>query len=55
MPIGLTGQMVIISVDVNDKIYFGHTSFTISSGLHVNVPVSLATQHDIDSYLNTIN
>ena len=55
MPIGLTGQLVIISVDMNDKIYFGHTNFTISSGLHVNVPVSLATQTDIDNYLNTLN
>lgn len=55
LPIGLTGKLVIISVDMNDVIYFGHTNFTVSSGLHLNVPVSIGTQADIDNYLNTID
>ncbi|WP_316772159.1 hypothetical protein [Pedobacter frigiditerrae] len=54
MPIGMTGKLIIISVDMNDKIYFGATSFTVSSDLNLNIPVSLATQSTIDNYLNSL-
>ncbi|HTM97999.1 MAG TPA: hypothetical protein VL088_04625 [Pedobacter sp.] len=55
MPIGMTGKLVIISVGMDDKIYFGYSNFTISSGLHINVPVAVSTQVDIDNFLSTIN
>ncbi len=54
MPIGMTGKLVVISVDMNDKIYFGATSFTVSADLNLNIPVSLATQSTIDNYLNSL-
>jgi hypothetical protein len=50
----MTGKLVIISVDMNDKIYFGATSFTVSADLNLNIPVSLATQSTIDNYLNNL-
>ncbi|SFH18416.1 hypothetical protein [Pedobacter insulae] len=55
MPIGMTGKLVIISVDMDDRIYFGYSNFTISNGLHVNVPVAVSTQADIDNFLSAIN
>ncbi len=55
MPIGMTGKLVIISVGIDDTIYFGYGNFTISSGLHINVPVAVASQADIDNFLSTIN
>ncbi len=55
IPIGLSGQLVIISVGMDDTIYFGHTSFTVSNGLHINVAVSAADQATIDAFLATIN
>ncbi|WP_316787176.1 hypothetical protein [Pedobacter frigiditerrae] len=54
MPIGMTGKLIIISVDMGDKIYFGATSFTVSADLNLSVPVSLATQSTIDNYLNSL-
>jgi hypothetical protein len=54
MPIGLTGKLVIISIDVNNVIYFGYTTFTIGNGLHLNVPVAISNQTDIDNYLNML-
>jgi len=54
LPIGMTGKLIIISVDINDKIYFGATGFTVSSGLNLNIPVSLANQSVIDNYLNNL-
>jgi hypothetical protein len=55
MPIGLSGKLVIIAVGMDDTIYFGHTAFTISANLDLNVNVTPATQNDIDAYLATIN
>jgi len=54
IPLGMTGKLVIISVDMNDKIYFGNVSFTVTSGLHLNVPVVLADQSTIDAFLATL-
>jgi hypothetical protein len=55
MPIGLTGKLVIISVGMDNVIYFGHTNFTVSADMHINVPLATANQQTIDDYLNTIN
>lgn len=55
MPVGLKGKLVILSTDVNDVIYFGQTSFTVSADLHLNVNVAPATATEIDAFLNTIN
>lgn len=55
MPIGLTAKLAIISVDVNDRIYFGETSLTVSADLHLDVPVSLASQAVLDNYLNSLD
>lgn len=55
MPIGLKGKLVILSTDVNDVIYFGQTSFTVSADLHVNVNVAPATATEIDAFLSTID
>jgi len=54
MPIGLTGKIVILSVDVNDVIYFGNASFTITSGLNLNIPMAIGDQTTIDNYLNAL-
>lgn len=55
MPIGLSGKLIIISVGMDDTIYFGHSSFTVSNDLHVNVAVAAADQATIDAFLSTIN
>lgn len=55
MPIGLTAKLAVIAVDVHDRIYFGETSLTISAGLHLDVPVSLANQTVLDNYLNSLD
>lgn len=55
MPIGLKGKLVIISTDVNDVIYFGQTSFTVSANLHLNVNVAPATATEIDAFLDTLD
>ena len=55
MPIGLTGKLIILSTDVNDVIYFGQTTFTVSADLHLNLNVAPATAAQIDAFLNTIN
>jgi len=54
IPLGMTGKLVIISVGMNDQIYFGYSSFTVSSGLHLNVPVTAADQSTIDAFLATL-
>ncbi len=55
MPIGLKGKLVILSTDVNDVIYFGQTSFTVSADLHLNVNVAPATASEIDAFLSTLH
>jgi hypothetical protein len=55
MPIGLKGKLIILSTDVNDVIYFGHTTFTVSAGLHLDVSVSPASAAEIDSYLANLD
>mgnify|MGYP003575644915 CR=1 FL=1 len=55
MPIGLKGKLIIISTDVNDVIYFGQTSFTVSVNLHLNVNVAPATAGQIDAALDTLD
>lgn len=52
MPIGLTGKLIIISVGMDDTIYFGATSFTVSNNLHINIPMAVGDQTTIDNYLN---
>ena len=54
MPIGLNGKLIIISVGMDDKIYFGATNFTVSANLHINVPMALGDQTTIDNYLNNL-
>lgn len=55
IPIGLSGKLVIISVGVDDTIYFGYSSFTVTGGLHLNVAVAPADQATIDAFLATVN
>lgn len=55
MPIGLKGKLIILSTDINDVIYFGHTDFTVSANLHLNVAVAPATAAQIDAVLNGLN
>lgn len=55
MPIGLSGKLIIISVGMDDTIYFGYTNFTVSNDLHINVAVAAADQATIDAFLSTIN
>lgn len=54
MPIGLNGKLIIIAVAMDDTIYFGATSFTVSSGLHIDVPMAVGDQTTIDNYLNSL-
>lgn len=55
MPIGLKGKLIILSTDVNNVIYFGHTNFTVSANLNLDVAVTPATAAQIDAVLNTLN
>lgn len=55
MPIGLKGKLIILSTDVNDVIYFGQTSFTVSADLHLNINVAPATATQIDAFLATLD
>jgi len=55
MPIGLKGKLVILSTDINDVIYFGQTSFTVSADLHLNLNVAPATAAQIDAFLDTLD
>lgn len=55
MPVGLKGKVVILSTGVNDVIYFGHLNFTVSTDLHLNVPVAAATASEIDAVLSSLN
>lgn len=55
IPIGMTGKLVIISVGMDDTIYFGYSSFTVSGGLHINVSLAAADQATIDAFLSTVN
>lgn len=55
MPIGLKGKLIILSTDVNDIIYFGQTSFTVSADLHLNINVAPATAAQIDAFLDTLD
>ncbi len=55
MPIGLKGKLIILSTDVNNVIYFGHASFTVSANLNLDVAVGPATAAQIDAVLNTLN
>lgn len=54
MPIGLKGKLIIISVGVDDVIYFGAKSFTVTNNMHIEVPMAVGDQATIDSYLNTL-
>jgi len=54
MPIGLSGKLIIISVAMDDSIYFGATNFTVISDLHLNVPMAVGNQITIDNYLNSL-
>lgn len=55
MPVGLKGKLIILSTDVNDVIYFGQTSFTVSADLHLNINVASATAAQIDAFLDTLD
>ena len=55
MPIGLKGKLIILSTDVNNVIYFGHTNFTVSANLNLDVAVAPANAAQIDAVLNTLN
>ena len=55
IPLGMTGKLVIISVGMDDTIYFGYSSFTVTNGLHINVAVAAANQATIDAFLSTVN
>lgn len=54
MPIGLNGKLVIISVGMDDTIYFGVKNFTVSSNLHIDVAMEVGDQTTIDNYLNSL-
>lgn len=54
MPIGLSAKIVIISVGMDDRIYFGNASFTITAGLNLTIPMALGDQTTIDNYLNIL-
>lgn len=55
IPLGLSGKLVIISVGMDNTVYFGYSSFTVTSGLHINIPLMAASQADIDNFLSTVN
>ncbi len=54
MPVGLSGRLVIISVGMDDVIYFGYRDFTVSADLDLNVPMTVTTQQEMDAVLNSL-